>query len=352
MLNVCNKCGAKYFKGESTSSGVYTWRYCYSGRVALEQLRNHEIIQSLMNGSHHMSKDFLINIRKYINNSLAFVSTGYNNEHHLGRGPGCLRVIAEMRHYAGSLHLSEDCERVYYAQLHVLDHDDSAVRSRSRTSKHSANVGCNLELIRILSNIMRNDSNPFSAAWKMMHEVEISVQESNSTSSEIMLVIMNDRQQDNRRYNNAPQQTNEVAFVFQIADEEPPLQRDLIIHSKTRDNFPLQRISIVDPQSWGTRLSFVFPLWWPKFGERAAIETCCTWKFGKIQQQIHENESLRWWSTIHTNFKYVPISINFCVEASCLSSKSLMHTSRWRQTDWTSFASTKINWVLPATLGC
>ena len=88
--------------------------------------------------------------------------------------------------------------------------------------------------------------------------------------SAVCMAIVQDRSADKRRYN-APR-VNEVAVIFQNADGEPPLERDLLIHCKFNENDlnarRTERISVLDPNLEAMIYPLLFPLgdqsWWPK----------------------------------------------------------------------------------------
>ncbi|UYV81455.1 hypothetical protein LAZ67_20001239 [Cordylochernes scorpioides] len=96
----------------------------------------------------------------------------------------------------------------------------------------------------------------------MLHEVEKEcMQEATANNTEpsiVSLGIIQDRKNDQRRYN-APR-SNEVAIIFQNADGEPPLERDLIIHCRSLPNErKTQRISILDPNLEPMVYPILFP---------------------------------------------------------------------------------------------
>jgi hypothetical protein len=88
--------------------------------------------------------------------------------------------------------------------------------------------------------------NPYAEAFKMMREVEIEEEQraakEGRTVHPVTMFILNDRKDDERRYN-APR-VNEVAIIFCNADGEPPFERDIKIYSRNEQkSIP---ISILD----------------------------------------------------------------------------------------------------------
>ncbi|UYV79082.1 hypothetical protein LAZ67_17001066 [Cordylochernes scorpioides] len=252
---VCPKCRAKYFELEQTTYSKTFHKCCSKGKVELEPIQTSELLESLMTGKHQHSKNFMKNIRS-VNSALAFASMGANLAPPPGYGPYCFRINGQIYHRSGALHPENDDQRVF-AQLYILDPDEAA-RQRMIISK---NTGCNPDLMKLLS-LYIVGINPFADACKMLHEVEKEcMQEATANNTEpsiVSLGIIQDRKNDQRRYN-APR-SNEVAIIFQNADGEPPLERDLIIHCRSLPNErKTQRISILDPNLEPMVYPILFP---------------------------------------------------------------------------------------------
>jgi hypothetical protein len=269
---ICNYCQAKHFRAEQPSDKLFT-QCCQKGKVILEPIRVAPLLQELMSGKHKHSKNFLENIRSF-NSALAFASMGANITPPPGYGPYCFRINGQIYHRAGALH-PDNADQRKFAQLYILDPEEAG----NQRMRMQENKKCNPELMLELSTFMATE-NPFVGACKMMYEVE---QECISDSVEngvepttVSMAILQDRNSDLRRYN-APR-TNEVAVVFQNADGEPPLERDLLIHCRVTDSDvnrrKTERISVLDPnleamiypllfpygdQSWGTNLPLQKP---------------------------------------------------------------------------------------------
>ena len=255
---ICEYCQAKHFKAEQPSDKKFT-QCCKKGKVKLDPIPTSPLLQQLMTFQHHHSNNFHDNIRS-INSSLAFASMGANIVPPPGYGPYCFRINGEIYHRAGALHPDNDDQRKF-AQLYILDPDEACAQRMTLDHK------CNPDLMAELSRYMA-DNNPFAEACKMLFEVEqecIRDAELNGTEpTTVAMAIVQDRNLDQRRYN-APR-VNEVAIVFQNADGEPPLERDLIIHCKITDpnSRQTERISVLDPNLE----PMVYPLLFP-FGHQS-----------------------------------------------------------------------------------
>lgn len=109
-------------------------------------------------------------------------------------------------------------EQRKFAQLYILDPDEAS--NQRMTLKE--NIQCNPHLMQELSNFftttvhLRKPAKCF-IKWK-------------KNALKVTMVIVQDRKSDMRRYN-APK-CNEVAAIFQNAEGEPPLDRNLLIHCR------------------------------------------------------------------------------------------------------------------------
>lgn len=209
-----------------------------------------------MKGTHEHLKNFKENIRA-INNSLAFASFGANIAPPPGYGPYCFRIHGSIYHRTRSLH-SVNGETRKYAQLYILD-PEQAVSERMQTNAY---FGISEDLMNILSQLMAN-INPSAKAYKIMYEVEKESMRDQDLQElpKVTMATIQDRKDDCRRYS-APNQ-NEVAIIFQNADGEPPLNRDILIHCRPNaaDQNPrkTERISVLDPKLE----PMVYPLFFP-----------------------------------------------------------------------------------------
>ncbi|XP_021961437.1 uncharacterized protein LOC110857104 [Folsomia candida] len=199
-----------------------------------------------------------------INSALAFASMGANIAPPPGYGPYCFRINGQIYHRTGSLHPTNGDQRKF-AQLYILDPDEACdQRMMIRENAH-----CNAEIMRELSSFMAQN-NPFAKAFKMLYEVEKEcLAEATLNGVEpatVAMAIVQDRNSDQRRYN-APR-VNEVAVIFQNADGEPQLERDILIHCRPNENDlnpkRTERINILDPNLE----PMVYPLLFP-YGDQS-----------------------------------------------------------------------------------
>ncbi|XP_050548487.1 uncharacterized protein LOC126910144, partial [Daktulosphaira vitifoliae] len=165
MNKICTNCKAYYFDGEQNCSGQIML-CCQGGKVLI----NHdiypeymvrdppEILQELLSGNHHLSKNYLQHIRQF-NNSLAFASLVVKQSYPLilqGRGPKIVKVhgqaytaIAEPQPLNG--------QPPRYAQLYMLD----PMQAHIARVSNSLNAGCDAELMHLLENMLMTINNPF-----------------------------------------------------------------------------------------------------------------------------------------------------------------------------------------------
>jgi hypothetical protein len=216
------------------------------------------MLKSLMDGTHEKSKNFLEHIRSF-NSAFGFASMGANIGTPPGHGPYCFRIHGQIYHRTGTLHPPNEEPRIY-SQVYILDTEEATSCRKSRPE----NEGCDRDLMRNISELLNNIS-PFAAAYKMLHEVETQENkralDAGINPPEISMMIMQDRNMDPRRYN-APR-ANEVAIVFQNADGEPTLHRDLIVHLRPTNEPQIvpkvKRINVLDPNLE----PMVYPLLFP-----------------------------------------------------------------------------------------
>ena len=256
MDAICRHCGSKNFQQEAVKKEFSAC--CQKGKVKLDPITVSKYIETLLNGQHVKSKNFLEHIRSF-NSSLAFASTGANIASPPGFGPYCFRIHGQIYHRAGALHPDEGAPRKY-AQLFILD-DEVASRQRMTLPE---NAGCDPQLMTELTAYI-SSNNPFTRATKMLYEVELEAQEAarlqNLPKSVIYMTITKSHEDDPRRYNAA--RVNEVAMIFQSEDGEPPLERDLLIHLRRDPLNPAasgtQRVSVLDP----LLEAMTYPLFYP-----------------------------------------------------------------------------------------
>jgi hypothetical protein len=254
MNMICRCCNARHFCKELPSDGQFTV-CCNKGVVQLPQCKTDSYIETLLKGNHPDSKTFLESIRSY-NSAFAFVSVGVNLNMPRGLGPYCFRIHGQVYHRTSTLHPEPGLKRSF-SQLYILD-EDSAVTERMTDP---ANTACKHHVMEQLSTVMA--SNPFAEAYKMMHEVEqvekADAQRNGQNLPKITMCLLQNRQEDQRRYN--AQRCNEVAVIFTSADGEPPLERDLRIHLRSdNETVPiLQQVSILNKNLDALCYPILFP---------------------------------------------------------------------------------------------
>ncbi|CAF1173132.1 unnamed protein product [Rotaria magnacalcarata] len=154
------------------------------------------------------------NFREHVlnyNSALAFASLAAQIAAPTTREPYCFRIHEQIYHRISALHPGEN-QRAQYGQLYILD-------STLALQERMGNVGsyrCNENIMKMLGNVMTRIS-PFTAAFKMMHEVEQeeirrSKREKRAPASIRMIFDNNCRMRDQRRYN-LPR-ANQVTAVF------------------------------------------------------------------------------------------------------------------------------------------
>jgi hypothetical protein len=165
MNLVCPKCDALYFKGEKTS-GKYM-KCCNDGRItqALIPLQTDipEPLNSLLRGTHRLSRDFKSNSRKY-NNALTLASMQYVDKKFDASGPPCVVLNGQIRHRVCPI-LNKDPKFKGFAQLYVIDPD--AARLHRSMAKVSSN--CNQDLLAELDQMLRM-INPYIHSYMTMME--------------------------------------------------------------------------------------------------------------------------------------------------------------------------------------
>lgn len=257
LTEICQFCQSRNFLKEKPADGKFNI-CCNKGKVVLEPVRVNKKLETLMTNNHTHHKNFMANIRSY-NSAFAFASMGAQNATPLGFGPYCFRIHGQIHHRAGTLHPNEGEQRKF-AQLYILDPPE-AILQRMDISE---NVGCLSELMEELG-ILFTEINPYSTAFKMLHEVEKEAiqeaQQQGIQATNVLMAIRQDRNSDVRRYN-APR-ICEVAIIFQNADGEPPLERDLLIHCRMDPNNPTapktKRINVLDNNLEPMTYPILFP---------------------------------------------------------------------------------------------
>ncbi|UYV73502.1 hypothetical protein LAZ67_10003841 [Cordylochernes scorpioides] len=112
-----------------------------------------------------------------------------------------------------------------YAQFYILDYQQ-ALNIRSA---NPANRNLDSNILRDISSFL-TEHNILKNSYKMMIELEKEITKTEGIAPNLMLSIVENPFQDQRRYN-APR-TNEIAAVFQNVDGEPPFNRDIRVYNK------------------------------------------------------------------------------------------------------------------------
>lgn len=262
-LNVlCEFCNSKNFHDEKPTDGKFS-KCCRKGVVILPEINVAPLLQQLMTNNHAHSKNFMDNIRAF-NSSLAFASMGANIAPPPGGGPYCFRIHDSIYHRVGVLNPSSGEQRKY-AQLFILD----PMTAADQRMHIAGNMNCNPQLMQELSHFVTTN-NPFAISFKMLHEVEQEcirdAQRHGFPPPNATMAILQNRNSDLRRYN-APR-VNEVAVIFQNADGEPPLDRDLLVHCRVDPTLlnsrKTERINVLDPNLD----PIVYPLLFP-YGDQS-----------------------------------------------------------------------------------
>ena len=166
-----------------------------------------------------------------------------------GNGPYCYRIQGQVYHCAGPLHAASGNAPVY-GQLYILDQDQAA------DVRLANNEGLQLELTRELGALLLQ-VNPIAKAYLMMFEVEKQQRERNKSTPRVVMTIVRDTKDDQRRYN--AQQVNEVAMVFESEDGAVPSTRDLMVYKRAKIGQGTERISLVHGQLDAMTYPVLFP---------------------------------------------------------------------------------------------
>ena len=194
------------------------------------------------------------NIRAY-NSSMAFASFAANIEHPPGRGPYCFRIHGAIYHRASTeLHPAQG--NPSFGQLYIIE------SNLATDFRMQINSNLDEELLGNLDTLMR-EINPYSAAYKLLHEVERTEQKSaaeeNRSPTTVFMVLGISSELDERRYN-LPTTANEVAAVFVSNDGLPPSNVRLAVYPRNiASNHPLTTISFLDPNCDPMTYPLLFP---------------------------------------------------------------------------------------------
>jgi len=114
-----------------------------------------------------------------------------------------------------------------YADLYFMD---SAQATNIRLH-NEANAGCERWVMIALDTMLR-EVNPYAHLYKSMRQLFEEEQRNavaeNRDQFAVAMIIHNDKNQDQRRYNNPT--SNEIGVVFKSVDGAPPSDRDIRGH--------------------------------------------------------------------------------------------------------------------------
>ncbi|XP_021959696.1 uncharacterized protein LOC110855595 [Folsomia candida] len=251
---ICNDCNAIHFENERAGDGKFTV-CCNKGKVKLPEIQTNDYIKGLLTGTDPDSKHFFDNIRSY-NSAFGFASVGAQIRAPPGFGPYCFRIHGQIYHRTGRLH-PEGSEPRKYAQIYILDQEQATAQRMNQP----ANASCKERIMTKLFDIMQH--NDLAKAYKMLYEVEQEEKDKAAregrVENQISMAILQNRNSDPRRYN--VQRSNEVAVIFSNTDGEPPLERDLLVHLRSRGQnvHGTKRISILHKNLD----SMTYPIFYP-----------------------------------------------------------------------------------------
>lgn len=238
---------------------------CNKGNNVLPNWDRYPVLlkDMLVNKNNPYHNNFHKHIRSY-NSALAFASFGATYDRLNLNGPNVIRIQGQIYHKTSNLYSDDNSITPKYAQLYVFDSNEASTIQIGT----KGNEGCDEELMKILNIFMRK-YNPFAQSLKMLDDVfkeeqlrRLNIDISNSNYS---LIIKTDRTMDLRRYN-LPK-SNEVAFIFNSANGEPPTSRDIQIHPKSNSQYPLKSIDFLNPNLDPMIYPIIYPFveqgWYP-----------------------------------------------------------------------------------------
>jgi hypothetical protein len=159
----CGDCNALHFKKEMSSDKKFS-NCCNKGKVSLPELKESpKLLESLLTNSRPQANNFMKKKRNY-NSALDFASMGANVSLPPGRGPYCFRIHGMVYHSTRSV--GQDSLNPAYAGLYFMD----SAQVTDLRLHNQANAGCELWLMVLLDNILR-EVNPYAHLYKSMRQV-------------------------------------------------------------------------------------------------------------------------------------------------------------------------------------
>lgn len=283
MNVLCKFCRAKHFKGEELSKNTFK-HCCNRGRnkIVIRNTYPEYLKGKLTNSNSYKYENFKKYIRNY-NNAIAFASFGAKYDNLSGKGPDVIRVFGQIYHQTSNLYSSNNTS-ISYGQLYVYDSEEAATIQMN----HIANEKCDKKIMTELNQLMR-DINPFAKHFHMLHEKYTSELRRcsilNINVSDYFLIIHSDGTQDIRRYNEPA--SNEIAFVFESSNGDPPSKRDICIYPKSKNNYDQVMIDDINPNID----PMTYPIFYP-YGEAGWKPNLLIPNY--INDEIHKITLLKW----------------------------------------------------------
>ncbi|XP_074277057.1 uncharacterized protein LOC141600710 [Silene latifolia] len=249
----CEKCRAQMWFEERKQKSRGTRRpkfslCCSDGKVVLPYLHEPpEILKSLLNGHHRLSKHFRENIRGY-NSMFSFTSMGGKIDHSInqGRGPYTFRMGGQNVHRIGTLVPPAESSPKF-CQLYIYDTEEEVYNRKTAISPNDPSR-FNDGLIRLLKNMI-DQYNPLAKLFRMVRD-KLSLDK----DSEVSIRLISRREKDGRTYNRPT--VSEIAALIE-GDIGPNMEKRDIIVKKSCGG--LQRISELHPLYTPLQYPLLFP---------------------------------------------------------------------------------------------
>ncbi|UYV68620.1 hypothetical protein LAZ67_6000238 [Cordylochernes scorpioides] len=226
LTEICEHCYSKNFKLERPMDKKFNY-CCQKGKlVHLHKPKYPVFLRNLLTENSKESKCFQKNIWKY-NSTFAFASFGcaHSDINIPKGGPDIFKINGNIYHLTSKNIYPTEGNVPRYAQFYILD-SQQALNIRSA---NPANRNLDSNILRDISSFL-TEHNILKNSYKMMIELEKEITKTEGIAPILMLSIVENPFQDQRRYN-APR-TNEIAAVFQNVDGEPPFNRDIRVYNK------------------------------------------------------------------------------------------------------------------------
>ncbi|UYV61982.1 hypothetical protein LAZ67_1007286 [Cordylochernes scorpioides] len=226
LTEICEYCYSKNFKLERPMDKKFNY-CCQKGKlVHLHKPEYPVFLRNLLTENSKESKYFQKNIWKY-NSTFAFASFGcaHSDINIPIGGPDIFKINGNIYHLTSKNIYPTEGNVPRYAQFYILD-SQQALNIRSA---NPANRNLDSNILRDISYFL-TEHNILKNSYKMMIELEKEITKTEEFAPNLMLSIVENPFQDQKRYN-APR-TNEIAAVFQNVDGEPPFNRDIRVYNK------------------------------------------------------------------------------------------------------------------------